>query len=100
MFLGSNGKIGIVSTEVKKGDFICQFFNSVICIVLRPDQDQKGHKKDTGKSGYKVVGRAAIVSDKVDEWDVSKELSGELFGEMNDKAIDIPMSLNDLTRLS
>jgi hypothetical protein len=104
VFLGSNGLIGIVSAKAQEGDVICQFWNSSICAVLRLKKRQgrviRWLKRTLKQSDYEVIGRAAIIRDEGDGWDISTELGKELFSEVNDKAIDIPITMADLTRLS
>ena len=92
LFLGSDLLMGVVPPEARKGDILCQFWNTTACAVLRP--------KGWSLRRYEIVGRAAIVSRTHTGWGSSSDLGGELFGVSNQKAVEVPVSLLDLTRLS
>jgi hypothetical protein len=111
-FLGTDMLVGVLPANAREGDAICQFWKSNACAVIREkehvdwilsDFDNWAvyyHLQKNTSGHYEVIGRAAIVSSDHVGWDVRTDLGGELFSVVNEKAVDVPISLRDLTRLS
>lgn len=87
LFLGSDGTIGLIPPNIKRGDRIYQFWNVSAAAILRPSQTPQ------------FLGRAVIVSsDPSVDWDVLT--SEEKFKEGDPRLLDFEIDLIALTRLS
>jgi hypothetical protein len=108
IFFGANGSVGLVPSEAHTGDLICRFWNSNTFAVVRREQQRQIsvssphnflRRKDSRKK-FRLIGRAIMAKADLPDKDISLRLNGELSGVVNEKAIDVPVSLAALTHLT
>ena len=64
-FVGTGCAVGPVSSNARKGDLVCQFWNHGTCAVLR---------KDVQWLGYNLVGKSVLVSSTEEvDWEVADD---------------------------
>ncbi|PMD61526.1 uncharacterized protein K444DRAFT_662576 [Hyaloscypha bicolor E] len=95
LFLGTNVTLGVAPGDIREGDFICQFWNSSSCAVLR--------KTNAGfRPRFEIIGRASIVGREENvDWAVPADKTRfATSGLFNQKVIDLPVNMMTLTLLS
>jgi hypothetical protein len=96
LFIGSNQTLGVTPADVREGDFICQFWNSSACAVLRKSGSSDLHPK------FDIIGRAAIVGkEEGSEWEVptdKSQFTEEGFPKSD--VVDLRATISTLTWLS
>ncbi|TVY15560.1 Heterokaryon incompatibility protein 6, OR allele [Lachnellula arida] len=95
IFLGTNVTLGVAPGSIREGDFICQFWNSSSCAVLR--------KTNAGfRPRFQLIGTASIVGREENvDWEVPADKTRfATSGLFNQKVIDLPVSMMTLTLLS
>lgn len=88
LFLGSPLMVGLIPSVAERGDLIVQFWNSNSALVVRRGQD----------GSLNPIGRALVVRAGGFEWNIPK--SKEMFREGSPNAVDLWVSLANLTALS
>jgi hypothetical protein len=64
IFLGSNMTTGIIPSNARIGDYICQFWGSSASAVLRRQEQSSGWGFwKSSSASYEIIGRAGIVKD-------------------------------------
>jgi hypothetical protein len=84
-FIGSGIVLGMVPEGSNSGDIICQFLNVKAAAVLRSNEH----------GSYRYIGRAFIIGN-ANEWDNPTDMNRFTSA----RALDLTMSLNELTHLS
>ncbi|CZR65228.1 uncharacterized protein PAC_15128 [Phialocephala subalpina] len=96
LFIGSNQTLGVTPADVREGDFICQFWNSNACAVLRKSDSSDLHLP------FEIIGRAAIVGkEEGSEWEVptgKSQFTGK--GCLKSDLVDLRVGISTLTWLS
>jgi hypothetical protein len=108
IFFGANSSVGLVPSEAQAGDLICRFWNSNTFAVVRREQQRQGlvsllHnflRGEESRKNFRLIGRAIMAKADSPDKDISLRLNGELFGVVNEMAIDVPVSLATLTHLT
>ncbi|KAM7195325.1 Heterokaryon incompatibility protein (HET) domain containing protein [Naviculisporaceae sp. PSN 640] len=97
LFLGGDGIImGLVPSNTRVGDKLCQFWNTSSVAVLRRRQGSSSGHDD----GYEIVGRAAMVQhSKEIDWDVPVDKNMFLPGYDSSAVVPVELSL-DLVMLN
>lgn len=107
IFVGSHLSVGLVTGQAQAGDLICRFWNSNIIAVVRMEEHKRNlvaffrdliQGTDSRKE-FKLIGRAIMANGNSSDEDISSRLNGELFGIVDEKAIDVPVNLATLTHL-
>ncbi|KAK0122165.1 hypothetical protein ONS95_010425 [Cadophora gregata] len=97
VFVGTNVTLGVAPGNIREGDFICQFWNSSSCAVLRRTDSGFGFRPR-----FEIVGRASIVGREDDvDWETPTDktrFGGNL--SFNREVVDLPASMETLTLLS
>ncbi|EPE31154.1 hypothetical protein GLAREA_04121 [Glarea lozoyensis ATCC 20868] len=96
LFIGSNQTLGVTPANVREGDFICQFWNSSACAVLRETGSSDPHPK------FEIIGRAAMVGkEEGSEWEVpGDKLQFTEESSLKSDLVDLRVSTSTLTWLS
>ncbi|KAL1610710.1 hypothetical protein SLS60_002380 [Paraconiothyrium brasiliense] len=97
-FVSANGVRGVAPLGARRGDLVCRFWNTnVLALVRKPHQNVSSSYVE-GK--MELVGRVAMRGmDRLPDPDVSSQLNAEVFGNINEKAVNIGVSLDGLTHL-
>ncbi|KIW04984.1 hypothetical protein, variant [Verruconis gallopava] len=89
LFIGSNITLGLVSSNAKPGDTICQFWNSTAAAVITRGSSQSPS----------VLGRATLIK-HADSTDWDRPQDRNLFRSDSPLSVDIEIGLDTLTKLS
>jgi hypothetical protein len=108
IFFGADSSVGLVPSEAQAGDLICRFWNSNTLAVVRRERQRQSLIPllrdflwgEESRKDFRLIGRAIMAKADLPDKDISSRLNGELFGVVNEKAIDIPVSLATLTHLA
>ncbi|KAJ4300058.1 hypothetical protein N0V90_005307 [Kalmusia sp. IMI 367209] len=99
-FVGASGVNGLAPSGARRGDLICRFWNTNTLALVRKPVGSFSSKR-IHEAELELVGRVVMHGmSSVPDQEISSRLNAEIFGTVNEKAVNVHVALNELTHLT